>query len=74
MIAIIHTSFITCSPDINECSTNNGGCSDSCTNTLGSYSCSCTVTGYTLSDDKHNCTGTVTITTGTVFIKYDNEI
>ena len=51
---------------MNECSTNNGGCSDNCTNTLGSYSCSCTVTGYTLSDDKHNCTGTVFIATDTV--------
>ena len=31
--------------DINECSTNNGGCgnitSSLCTNTIGSYSCSC---------------------------------
>ena len=53
--------------DINECSTNNGGCSDNCTNTLGSYLCSCTVTGYTLNDDKHNCTGTLFIVTDTVY-------
>ena len=31
----------TCS-DENECDSNNGGCSDVCTNSLGSYTCSCT--------------------------------
>ena len=51
---------------MNECSNNNGGCSDNCTNTLGSYSCSCTVTGYTLSDDKHNCTGIAFVAIDTV--------
>ena len=43
--------------DINECSQGNGGCSDSCNNTIGSYYCSCN-TGYSLNTDKHNCTGT----------------
>jgi len=43
--------------DINECSTNNGGCSANakCTNTDGSFSCECN-TGY--SGDGFNCTGT----------------
>ncbi|XP_064613090.1 signal peptide, CUB and EGF-like domain-containing protein 2 [Liolophura sinensis] len=27
--------------DVNECNTNNGGCSQTCTNTHGSYRCSC---------------------------------
>ena len=42
--------------DINECIDDNGGCSDSCTNTIGSYYCSCN-SGYTMNTDKHNCTG-----------------
>ena len=43
--------------DINECSENNGGCKDTCTNTMGSYVCSCPATGYLLDNDKHNCSG-----------------
>ena len=43
--------------DINECSQNNGGCEDTCTNTMGSYVCSCQVIGYSLDNDKHNCSG-----------------
>ncbi|XP_064613092.1 uncharacterized protein LOC135476878 [Liolophura sinensis] len=35
--------------DINECNTNNGGCSQTCTNTQGSYKCSCEA-GYGLVD------------------------
>ena len=35
-------------PDINECSSGNGGCSQICTNTVGSYRCRC-ITGFTLS-------------------------
>ena len=33
--------------DINECNVNNGGCEHTCTNTVGSYNCSCN-TGYQL--------------------------
>ena len=47
-------TFIT---DINECSVNNGGCEDVCTNTIGSYTCSCQSIGYHLDNDKHNCSG-----------------
>ena len=43
--------------DINECLESNGGCEDSCTNTVGSYTCSCQASGYALSSDKHNCSG-----------------
>ena len=42
--------------DINECSTNNGNCSQICTNTNGSYVCSCSP-GYLLSGDKMTCNG-----------------
>ena len=42
--------------DVNECLTNNGGCSPNatCTNNVGSFSCSCN-TGY--SGNGFTCTG-----------------
>ena len=46
--------------DINECSTGNGGCAQTCTNINGSYACSCS-TEYVLSNDGHNCTGILPI-------------
>ena len=42
--------------DINECASYNGGCSQTCSNTPGSYSCSCN-SGCVLNIDGHNCTG-----------------
>ena len=42
--------------DVNECLDNNGGCSDNCTNTNGSYYCSC-FSGFELLSDNHNCEG-----------------
>ena len=42
--------------DINECSTNNGGCNQTCTNTNGSYECSCNI-GFNLADNNHDCDG-----------------
>ena len=49
-----HTILI--NVDINECNTNNGGCDTTCTNTVGSYECSCN-TGYELNNDLHHCDG-----------------
>ena len=44
-----------CCIDVNECSDSNGGCQHNCTNTIGSYYCSC-VAGYSLDDDNnHSC-------------------
>ena len=40
--------------DIDECDTNNGGCEHTCTNSDGSYTCSCN-TGYTLDLDDEGC-------------------
>lgn len=40
--------------DINECLTNNGSCSHTCTNTPGSYYCTCP-TGYVLQLNNHDC-------------------
>ena len=40
--------------DINECTTNNGGCADSCTNNIGSFTCACG-SGYILGSDQKTC-------------------
>ena len=42
--------------DINECDQDNGGCSQICNNTFGSYKCSCKQ-GYTLDINGFNCSG-----------------
>ena len=42
--------------DTDECSNNNGGCAQNCTNTVGSYVCSCS-SGYNLNSDQHACNG-----------------
>ena len=43
-------------PDIDECSSNNGGCAQVCTNTPGSYTCGCDP-GYELDGDGFSCNG-----------------
>lgn len=43
--------------DVNECVTCNGSCSQICSNTIGSYTCSCAA-GYMLSVDNRTCLGT----------------
>ncbi|CAH1259007.1 MATN2 [Branchiostoma lanceolatum] len=40
--------------DIDECATNNGGCSMNCNNTIGSFECFCAV-GYVLDGDGVSC-------------------
>ena len=44
--------------DINECDEEIDGCAQNCTNTAGSYTCSCS-TGYRLGSDGHSCYGTL---------------
>ena len=44
------------SSDINECNTSKGGCDHTCTNSVGSYTCSCN-DGYELNFDDHACDG-----------------
>nr|AEP25603.1 bone morphogenic protein 1 [Holothuria glaberrima] len=46
--------FATFFADMDECESNNGGCQHVCTNTLGSYSCSCR-NGFTLHENRHDC-------------------
>ena len=41
--------------DINECNQGNGGCEQSCTDTAGSFTCTC-ATGYQLTSGRH-CSG-----------------
>jgi len=40
--------------DNDECATNNGGCQHVCSNTVGSYQCSCH-NGFILHENKHDC-------------------
>ena len=46
--------------DINECALGISGCTDVCTNIVGSYYCTCQ-TGYELTNDNHTCTGQLII-------------
>ena len=42
--------------DIDECIQGLAGCDQNCTNTNGSYYCTC-MDGYALESDNHTCTG-----------------
>lgn len=42
--------------DIDECNTENGGCSHTCINFVGGHYCQCHK-GYTLQEDKLTCGG-----------------
>ena len=42
--------------DIDECSTSNGGCEQVCTNTIGSFYCSCN-DGFSLNANETTCDG-----------------
>ena len=44
--------------DINECSEGTSGCAQTCTNTIGSYHCSCR-TGFLLASDEYRCEGCI---------------
>ena len=53
---IISLLSIFCSSDMDQCLTNNGGCSHTCTNELPGFTCSCR-TGFTLDTDNKGCFG-----------------
>ena len=42
--------------DVDECSTNNGGCQHECINNVGSYECRCR-SGFQISSNSRSCTG-----------------
>ena len=44
--------------DYDECANNNGGCDQTCDNTVGSFLCSCGE-GYRLDDDMTSCNGII---------------
>ena len=44
--------------DYDECSDNNGGCDQTCSNTVGSFFCGCG-DGYRLDDDMTSCNGII---------------
>lgn len=46
--------------DINECGVDNGGCSEVCENTDGSFFCACDGDEKALSSDGKSCVGTYT--------------
>ena len=48
-------------PDIDECSDGTHDCSQTCTNTIASYTCGCN-TGYLLETDGITCSGMCTCT------------
>ncbi|XP_060606130.1 matrilin-2-like [Ruditapes philippinarum] len=41
--------------DYDECSDNNGGCTEVCINTVGSFQCQCKKRGYRISNDTNTC-------------------
>ena len=49
----MYTYYMT---DINECVTFNGYCDQNCTNTIGSYTCSC-VEGFVINNNSRSCDG-----------------
>lgn len=44
--------------EINECAATSSPCEHTCTNTVGSFQCSCN-DGYLLDDDGRSCDGTL---------------
>jgi hypothetical protein len=43
--------------DYDECSEHNGGCTEVCINTVGSFQCQCKKRGYMISNDTNMCEG-----------------
>ena len=54
LLSLLSQVFIT---ERDECDLDTDNCDQVCTNTDGSYTCSCN-SGFTLDADGHSCTGT----------------
>ena len=59
----IHCSYNIILLDINECDEDSHNCEHNCTNTAGSFACSCN-SGYRLDDNGRNCSGRYPAITG----------
>lgn len=70
-----HINIVTIlySTDTNECTVNNGNCSQLCTNTNGSYICSCEL-GYFLDVNNHSCNGRFISNYTITIIHYNKKI
>ena len=55
-VAIKYTYIHTLHPDVDDCGDENGGCSQICINTEGSFTCDCN-TGFVLDSDGATCNG-----------------
>ena len=55
VVLVLHSNF-NFNADIDECAINTDGCDQICTNTNGSFYCSCN-TGYRLNVDNKTCDG-----------------
>ena len=55
-VDIFYNNILNYYSDINECSGGSHGCSQICTNTIGSYTCSCN-SGYRLGSNGRTCIG-----------------
>ena len=58
LLSDINLNLMILFADVNECSTNNGGCEQTCENRLGDYTCECTNAGFVKDlDDFKKCVG-----------------
>ena len=55
-LTTVNVDYVFMHTDVDECATNNGGCAQTCTNTVGSFVCSCQ-SGYTLASNGLTCDG-----------------
>ena len=55
---VLLLALFTLFPEVDKCSTNNGGCDHDCVDTNGYYECQCS-SGYRLSSDDKSCTGEI---------------
>ena len=62
-IAVTKFSYNIILLDINECDEGSHNCEHICTNTVGSFECSCN-SGYRLDDNGRNCLGRYSAITG----------
>ena len=58
-VNFLYENFIIFYVDIDECQLDTNNCTQQCTNTDGSYNCSC-YTGFILTSDNHTCIGWLT--------------